>query len=139
MFETKLKSVIELEAKAREARVELENTRIAELKAMPARYGYATLEEFIKALKDAAGKRSPKGSRKAKGKAAATAAAPKKAAGKRKRAKITEELRAAIIADLKAGTKTAVAISKEHGVSYPSIMLIKKAAGLVGAAAPAAS
>ena len=129
MFENQLKQVVEMELKARQAREQLEVTRIAELKALPGRYGYKVLEDFIKALKEAAGKRGPK--------------APKAAAGKRKgkgsRARISPETKEQIIADLKAGAKTAKAIAEEYGISYPSVMIIKRKAGLIGGEAPAAS
>ena len=135
MFESNLKSVLEIEEKARKARAELEKTRIAELKALPKRFGYETLEAFIKDLKEAAGKRAPKGS-----KAAKAAKEPKAAkTGKRKRVKVTPELRSQIIADLQAGKK-GVAVAKQFGISYPTLMNIKKAAGLVKSdSAPASS
>lgn len=58
----------------------------------------------------------------------APAAAP--ADGSRRRARITPELREAIIADLRSGHGTAAEIAARHGVSVPSIANIKREAGL---------
>jgi len=49
---------------------------------------------------------------------------------KGKRTKITPVLRKAIIADLKRDKESALIIAKRHGVSQPSVNVIKKAAGL---------
>ena len=64
--------------------------------------------------------------------AKATKAAKKPKATKRKnRAVINDTLRAAIVADTKAGKLTGGQIAKKHGVSLPSVQNIKKPAGLV--------
>lgn len=93
------------------------------------KYGHATVDEFIKALAPYA---SPvmKG-RINGGSAKAGAAAAAKPGKKQKRARIDETKRSAIVADLKAGELTAAVIATKHGVSMPSVNMIKKAAGLV--------
>ena len=92
-----------------------------ELAALPTGYGFDSVAAFLKAVKAAAGKR---GSRKAR---SATASAP---AGKRKRAKITDETRAEVKKLLEEG-KTGAEIAKAVGISLPSVQNIKKALGLV--------
>lgn len=50
--------------------------------------------------------------------------------GKRTRARITDEIRAKIVADLKAGTMTGAEVAKKYGISLPSVANIKRDAGL---------
>lgn len=76
--------------------------------------GYQTPQELIAALFGSAVKSAPK-------------AAPLRA---RKRARISDADRKAIVADLKSGKLTAVAVAKKHGVSVPTVALIKRKAGL---------
>ncbi|MCF7688518.1 MAG: helix-turn-helix domain-containing protein [Cephaloticoccus sp.] len=49
-----------------------------------------------------------------------------------KRARVTQELKAQVVADLQAGG-TASAVAEKFGVSLPTVQNIKKAAGLVKA------
>lgn len=136
-FTDQIAELAKAEAKLAQAKAKLSADRVAALAKLPGDYGYASLNEFIKALKGAAGK-AGKGK---KAKAAKAAKAPKAAkAGKRTRAKITPELKAQVIAAAQEG-KTGAEISKAYGISLPSVQNIKKEAGLVkarGAAAPAA-
>ncbi len=97
----------------------------AALAALPEKFDYPSLKSFIKALKQAAG-RKPKMRKKAK--VAKAAKAPK--AAKRKRAKITDEIRAQVKAALESGQKAA-AVAKAAGISLPSVQNIKKQLGLV--------
>jgi hypothetical protein len=99
-----------------------------ELAALPGQYGFATVEEFVAAVKAASGG-------KGRGKAKAKAAAPAAKGGEKKRRK-----RAVITADTKAkvkalveGGKTGSQIAKEVGISLPSVQNIKKELGLVKA------
>jgi DNA replication initiation complex subunit (GINS family) len=126
MFEENLKSVLEMEEKARKARAELEKSRMAELKALPKRFGYENLEAFIKDLKVAAGKRTTKGATAAKD---SKEAKPAKT-GKRRHTRVTPEKRELILADLRAG-KVGSAIAKHYDISYSTLSNIKRAAGLV--------
>ena len=92
------------------------------LLALPAAVGLKNVTELVKALLPYA-----------KGlKLSGKAEAPAKAAGakKGKRAKITDDMRKAILEDLKGGA-TAAAAAAKHGVSVASVNLIKSAAGLV--------
>ncbi|MBC7366892.1 MAG: helix-turn-helix domain-containing protein [Undibacterium sp.] len=97
-----------------------------ELSQLPAQYGFATVQAFIKAVKAAAGGRRKKG--KGKGKAAAKAGG----AQKRTRATITDETRAELKKLAEAG-KSGPEIAEALGISLPSVQNIKKALGLVKA------
>jgi hypothetical protein len=117
------------ELDAARARVaELEKTvaaqMTAELASLPAKYGFADLDGLIAALKAAAGV----GRKVRKAKAASGAgAAP---APRRKRATITEAMRAEVKSMVEAG-KTGTEIVAALGISLPSVQNIKKALGLV--------
>jgi ribosome-binding factor A len=134
-FTDQIAELQKAKAKLAQAEAKLASDRVAALAKLPGDYGYANVNEFIKALKAAAGKAK-------KGKATKAAKAPKAPkAGKRARAKITPELKQLVIAAVQAG-KSGSEISKEFGLSAPSVQNIKKEAGLVKAravsAAPAA-
>jgi len=129
-------------AKIAQAEAKLAADRTTALAKLPGDYGFASLNEFIKALTAAAGKAGK--AKKAKpakaGKAPKAAKAPKaEKAGKRGRTKITPELKAQVIEAVKAD-KSGAEIAKAFGISLPSVQNIKKEAGLVKSrtAAPAA-
>ncbi|HXQ79894.1 MAG TPA: helix-turn-helix domain-containing protein [Opitutaceae bacterium] len=93
-----------------------------ELAALHKTYGYATLNEFVKALKAASG--SVRKVRRGR---------PAKAASKvkrRKRAVITDETRSSVKKLVESG-KTGSQIAKTLSISLPSVQNIKKALGLV--------
>ena len=113
--EPKLKELAEIEAKADEIRKAIELERASELARLPEQYGFASLREFIGALKGIGGKKRIS-----------------KAKGCKKRARITPELKESIVKALKR-KKAATAIAEELSVSVASVNLIKKAAGLVKA------
>jgi hypothetical protein len=115
MVTEKLKELAELEAKADEIRKTIELERASELARLPEQYGFASMREFIGALKAIAGKKRVS-----------------KAKGHKKRARITPELKESIVKALK-GKKAATVIANELSVSVASVNLIKKAAGLVKA------
>jgi hypothetical protein len=97
-----------------------------ELAALPAKYGFESMDEFVRALKSVGGGRRGRGpGRPAKGKTA-------KAGGgkRRKRAVITDDTRAQV-KKLVEGGKTGAEIAKTLGISLPSVQNIKKAFGLV--------
>ena len=116
---------------------ELEAARDAQFTELPAKLGLSSIDAVIKAL---AGYASPrlKGALKGVFGEAGVVSAPKREAksvtpattGRRKRARITPELKEAIVNALRAGGKTAGAVAAEFGVSGPSVNNIKKAAGL---------
>lgn len=129
MVTEKIKELQALQARAAELKQAIEIERRNELSALPSRFGFDSVDAFIKAVR-AAGTKVKRG-RKAK------TAAPK---GKRSRTKITPEMKAKIIAAVQAG-KTGAAIAQEFSISLPSVQNIKKEAGLVkprGGAAEAA-
>ena len=135
MVTEKIKKLQVLQAQTAELAAAIEKERTAELAELPTRYGFADLNEFIKAVKAAA--EAPKARRGRKpGKGAAPAApkaekAPKPAKeGKRKRVKITDELKQQIKAAVEAG-RTGAEISKAFGISVPSVQNIKKEFGMV--------
>jgi hypothetical protein len=111
-------SVRELNStKAKVAR--LEQALAEELASLPAAYGFDSLKEFASAIKAAGG-------------SGRSAGRPRKAAAskKRKRAKITDAVRAKVKAFVKAG-KSGSAIDKALGISLPSVQNVKSALGLV--------
>lgn len=124
MVTEKIKELQDLQARAADLQKAIDAERQQELAALPGRYGFDSVESFIKAVRGAAGGRGKKRGRKAK--AAAT--------GKRGRTKITPELKGKVIAAVQAG-KTGAAVAAEFGISLPSVQNIKKEAGLVKARA----
>jgi hypothetical protein len=121
-------------AKLAQAEAKLSADRVAALAKLPSDYGYASLNDFIKALKDADGKGAKKTKPAKAAKGPKLPKAPKAAKGKR--AKITDEIKAQVKALAEAG-KTGQEIAKELGISQPSVQNIKKAFGLVKARAVA--
>lgn len=142
-FIDQLAELEKAKAKLAQTEAKLAADRVSALAKLPSEYGYSNLNDFIKALKSAAGK-AGKGK-----KAAKTAKAPKAAkaakAGKRTRAKITPELKQQVVAAVQSG-QSGAEIAAAFGISLPSVQNIKKEAGLVKArgnsgdvSAPAAS
>src|ERR1017187_3722221 len=107
----KIKELAKIEAKVLELKKAIARVRTSELAGLPGKYGYTSLTEFIAALKAAGGKKG-------------------RSKGRKKRIRITPELKASIVRALKE-KKAASAVAKESGVSMASVNLIKKAAGLV--------
>jgi transposase len=97
-----------------------------ELASLHLKYGFASLGEFVKALKSVSGS----GAKGRKGRPARAAAKPKR----RRRAVITEDTRLEV-KKLVEGGKTGSQIAKALGISLPSVQNIKKALGLVKARA----
>ena len=93
-----------------------------ELAALPAKFGFDSVQAFLKAVKAAGSGRKSAGTKKVK-----SAGAPKK---RRKRAVITDATRAQVKKLSEAG-KTGGEIAKAVGISLPSVHNIKKALGLV--------
>ncbi len=128
MVTEKIQELAALQAKAAKLQAAIESQRTSELAALPANYGYTSLNDFIKALKAAAAGGGKRGRRGPKARAAKPS--KKKAGGRRKRAKITAELKDKVKAAVEAG-KTGAAIAKEFAISVPSVQNIKKELGLV--------
>jgi hypothetical protein len=104
------------ETKAKLAR--LEHALAKELASLPSAYGFDSLKAFVAAIKAAGGK--------------GRVGRPKKSTvpKTRKRAKITDAIRAKVGKLVKAG-KTGSQIAKALKISLPSVRNIKKALGLV--------
>lgn len=130
-FTDQIAELQKAKAKIAQAEAKLAADRVSALAKLPGEYGYENLNDFVKALKDAAGKSS----KSKKSKAVKAAKAPKEEkTGKRTRAKITPELKQQVIAAVQAG-QSGAEISKSLGISLPSVQNIKKEAGLVKARA----
>lgn len=145
MFNDQLAKLQKAKADLQQLESKISAERAAALAKLPADFGFASLEDFIAALKDAAkngGKLKAKAGRAAKATAAkAPKAAVTKAVKVGKRAKITDETRAQVKLLSEQG-KTGEEIAKALGISAPSVQNVKKALGLVKSrakAAPAAS
>ncbi len=119
MAQNTLKKIAEYKSKL----AELERERNAELAKLPARFEFDSVEDFIEAVRHAAGKRS--------GRAAAKPAARKTKSGRKPRAKITSDIVDAV-KKLVADGKTGKEIAKATGISLPSVQNLKKKLGLVG-------
>ena len=104
------------ETKAKVAR--LEQALAKELASLPSAYGFDSLKAFVAAIKAAGGK--------------GRVGRPKKStvSKTRKRAKITDAIRAKVGKFVKSG-KTGSQIAKALKISLPSVQNIKKAFGLV--------
>ncbi len=99
-----------------------------ELATLHKKYGFASLVEFIKALKEASGS----GPRRKGHRGRPTKATDR--VKRRKRAVITDETRTNVKKLVETG-KTGSQIAKSLGISLPSVQNIKKALGLVKARA----
>jgi hypothetical protein len=97
--------------------------RQRQLAGLPAKHGFGSVQEFLDAVRQAAGG-------KGRGKGKGRAGAPGKK--RRKRAVITDATREAVKKQTEAG-KTGAAIAASLGISLPSVQNIKKALGLVKA------
>ena len=139
----KIQELEKLQAQVAQLKSQVEVERTAELKSLPGKYGFGSLADFIKALKEAEAAPVKRGRKPGKAAAAPKAAkAPKAAAAgekkKRTRAVITDETRNKVKELVDAG-KTAAEIATELKISAPSVQNIKKALGLVKARAGAAA
>jgi DNA-binding CsgD family transcriptional regulator len=106
----------------------------AKYKALPASFGLGSVDALIKALLPYASPRT-KGIFGGGKKTVSAASSPKsdkpaKSAGRRKRAKISDETRAELKKLVQAG-KTGGEIATALGISLPSVQNIKKKLGLV--------
>lgn len=115
MITNKLKELESAKAKIADLEKSIAAELNKELAALPGKFGFDSMEAFVKAVKAAGGKRSGKG------------AGGKK---RRTRAVITDATRAEVKKLVEAG-KTGGQIAKAVGISLPSVQNIKKALGLV--------
>jgi hypothetical protein len=125
MVAESLKELAAAKAKVAELEQKIAAELQAELRALPARYGFDNANAFVAAVRAASGKR--RGRKPGSSQAASASATTGK---RRKRAKITDETRAEVKKLAEAG-KTGNEIAKSLGISLPSVQNIKKALGLV--------
>jgi DNA invertase Pin-like site-specific DNA recombinase len=115
---SKLKELEATRAKLASLEEEVQSELKKELAALPGKYGFASPEAFIEAVRAATGARRGRPAAKAAGRS------------RRHRAVITDETRAQV-KKLVEGGKTGAEIAKQLGISLPSVQNIKKALGLV--------
>ena len=121
MITDKIKELEATKAKVASLEKSIASQLDKELSELPAQYGFESAQAFVKAVAAATGGRK----KKRGGKAA------KSEGGKlRKRAKITDEIRAELKNLAEAG-KSGSEIAAALGISLPSVQNIKKALGLV--------
>ncbi len=118
----KLKELTTARARVAQLEAEIENELKNELAALPASFGFNSTESFISAVKAASGRnRGPTAGKKV------SAVKPIK---RRKRAKITDAIRAEVKKLVQEG-KTGLVIAKVVGISLPSVQNVKASLGLV--------
>jgi len=117
MVTNKIKQLTATKAKIIKLEKSIAAQLARELAALPRKYGFASTQAFIKAVRAAGGK----------GKGAAK---PKAGGKRRKRAVITADTKAKVKALVQAG-KTGAEVAKAAGISLPSVQNIKKELGLV--------
>jgi len=116
------KTVETLRAKVARLESEIAHDIYVELAILPKQFGFSSVAHFLRAVEKAA-----TGARKKRGrKKVVKAAKPRR----RKRAKITDAIRAKVKKLVKA-EKTGSQIAKAVGISLPSVQNIKKALGLI--------
>jgi hypothetical protein len=118
MMTDKVKELTALRAKAAALEQQIATERNQELAALPSRYGFASANEFIAAVRAASDRRRGR------------KPGAKKAGGRKARAVITDEMRAEVKKLVAAG-KTGAEIAAALKISLPSVQNIKKALGLV--------
>jgi hypothetical protein len=123
MVTEKIKQLTEYQTKIDALKKAIASQLKNDLSSLHTKYGFETPLDLIKAIKASAGGKRP--GRVAK----ATSSAGKK---KRKRAKITPEMKQKLKGLVDAG-KTGTVIAKTLGISLPSVQNIKKELGLVKA------
>ncbi len=119
MVTQKIKELKATQAKIAELEKSIAAQLAKELASLPEKYGFSSVQAFVKAVKASSGgkRRGP---------------AAKKAGKRRKRAVITAETKAQVKSLSQAG-KTGAEIAKAVGISLPSVQNIKKELGLVKA------
>lgn len=117
----KLKELEAARAKLAALEASIADERTAELRALPAKFGFADAAAFLAAFTAAVGKRRGR-------KPGSKNVVPKPA--KRTRARVTDETRAQVKKMVEA-EKTGSEIAKDLGISLPTVQNIKKALGLV--------
>jgi DNA invertase Pin-like site-specific DNA recombinase len=116
MVTDKIKQLADYQNKIVALQKDIDKERAGALAHLHERFGFATPQELIKAIRAAAGGTGRGAGRKAR--------------RHRKHARITTEMKEKIKAALQAG-KSGSKVADEFGISLPSVYNIKKAFGLV--------
>jgi hypothetical protein len=124
MLNKKLKEISLYKAKIAALEKSILAERQTKLKKLQSDLGYGSTADLIEALRSLNGA-APTASR---GKVS-TAAAGGPGRKRRKRAKVTDEMRQGMVTALRAGGK-AGDVAKQFGVSIPTVQNVKRAAGL---------
>jgi hypothetical protein len=127
MVTDKLKELEAAKARLAELQRAVAQQLRKELAGLPAKYGFASASEFARAVAAASGGRGRRGAGRR-----GRPAGPGRRAGRRRRAVITDAVRAEVKKLSEAG-RTGAEIAKTVGISLPSVQNIKKALGLVKA------
>ena len=125
MITSKIRKLASLRERIAQLELVIETELYEDLLGIHRRYGFADVESFLGAVRAAAGGR---GGARGPGRPKTAAAAPAPKA--RKRARITDAIRARVKKLVEAG-KTGSQIAKAVGISLPSVQNVKKALGLV--------
>ena len=132
MVTDKLKELEAARAKLESLEQSIADELNKELAALPAKYGFASASDFVRAVNAATGggrgRRGRRGRPAGKGKSAGKKGGPGRK--RRRRAVITDETRAQVKKMVDAG-KTGAEIAESLKISLPSVQNIKKALGLV--------
>jgi DNA-binding NarL/FixJ family response regulator len=131
MVTDKLKELEAARAKLASLEQSIQSELSKELAQLPAKYGFASADDFADAVRQAAGG----GRRRGRPPGSTSSAAPKAKRGgagktRRPRSVITDETRQQVKKLAEAG-KTGAEIAKAVDISLPSVQNIKKALGLV--------
>lgn len=131
MVTDKLKELEAARAKLATLEQSLADELKNELAALPAKFGFESVGEFVRAVNAAAGGGGGRGRGRRRGRPPGKKAAAKKGGrGRRTRAVITDDTRAQVKKMVDAG-KTGAEIAESLKISIPSVQNIKKALGLV--------
>ena len=114
MKPTELKKLLAVRQKLSAIEAKLGKKMQREMASLPEKYGYDGMESFIAALQELSG-----------GVGSAGSAAKGKAKGKRKRGKVTEEIRQKV-KELFEAEKTGAEVAAAVGLSLPTVQGIKK-------------
>jgi hypothetical protein len=118
MITEKIKKLADYQGRVASLEKAIAKERAKALAGLPGQYGYESVADFIKAVRQAAGTGGKRRGRPAK--------------RHRKHARITAEMKEKIKGAIEAG-KPGSRIAEEFGISLPSVYNIKKAFGLVKA------
>ncbi len=115
MITEKIKKLADYQGKVAVLQKAIAKERARALAALPSEYGFASVDDFVAAVRQAAGPGRGRG---------------RAVKRHRKHARITAEMKEKIKAAIESG-KSGAKIADEFGISLPSVYNIKKAFGLV--------